>query len=216
MKPLHKELQDIRIEKGISLDDISRETKIRVPFLEKIEEGDFTVAPEPFIRAFLREYAETVGLNPDRVISKFEGKATTVRDEDFWKYNPEGPVSGTTAPESGPEPPGRKADRSSGARKEEKEKRQPAPPEPEALQTSEPVSPPVHSDVVQAAARIISDSFESRTASGETEPAVGKTITEVLDEEENKRSRTLFVIVFGVVIVAATLLILYINGNLPF
>jgi hypothetical protein len=70
--------------------------------------------------------------------------------------------------------------------------------------------------VVQAAARIISDSFESRTASGETEPAVGNTITEVLDEEENKRSRTLFVIVFGVVIVAATLLILYINGNLPF
>ncbi|MHB9029523.1 MAG: helix-turn-helix domain-containing protein, partial [Candidatus Latescibacterota bacterium] len=176
MKPLHKELQDIRIEKGISLDDISRETKIRVPFLEKIEEGDFTVVPEPFIRAFLREYAETLGVSPDRVISKFEGKATAIRDEDFWKYNPAGPVTPATAPPSQPELNRRKTDHPAGAAKE-KEKNKPAPLEPDVPKPSEPVSPPVYSDVVQAATKIISDSLETETVSEAVAPSGGQNLS---------------------------------------
>ena len=39
MKPLHEELKDIREERGITLEDIHRVTKIRMHFLEQIETG---------------------------------------------------------------------------------------------------------------------------------------------------------------------------------
>ena len=74
MKPLHKELKEIRLEKGIELKEISEKTKIRLDYLQSIEEGDFTVAPEPFLRAFLREYGEFVGVDPKLVILKYEKK----------------------------------------------------------------------------------------------------------------------------------------------
>jgi cytoskeletal protein RodZ len=213
MKPLHKELQDIRIEKGISLEDISRETKIRVPFLEKIEEGDFTVVPEPFMRAFLREYAETLGLSPDRVISRFEGKITTVRDEDTGSDIPPQGKSQTSASELRSKPTVRKPD-SRGRVTKEKEK--PAPMEPDIPPVSEPVSSSDNADVAQAATSIISDSFESRTISDEAPSSDRKSIDQVSEEKEGKGLRTLFVIIFAVVIIAATLLILYFSGNLPF
>ncbi len=81
MNPVHKELKEIRIKKGVSLEHISAVTKIRVYILENLEKGDFSKAPNPYIRAFLREYAEVVGINPDRVIAKFESKITTILEE---------------------------------------------------------------------------------------------------------------------------------------
>ena len=72
MKPLHEELKEIRLEKGFSLEYISQKTKIRIQFLEKLEEGDFSIVPLTYIRAFLREYAKIVGLDPDLIIAKFE------------------------------------------------------------------------------------------------------------------------------------------------
>jgi transcriptional regulator with XRE-family HTH domain len=81
MKSLHTELKETRLQKGISLEDIYRETKIRTSFIQRMEEGDFSIVPEPFIRAFLREYAEVVGLDPNRVIEKYEGKSVSLREE---------------------------------------------------------------------------------------------------------------------------------------
>lgn len=81
MKPLHEELKELRLEKGVSLEDIYAVTKIRPALLEKLEEGDFTIAPEPFLRAFLREYAEAAGIDPDRVIARYENKASRIREE---------------------------------------------------------------------------------------------------------------------------------------
>jgi len=81
MKPLHEELKELRLEKGVSLEDIYAVTKIRPALLEKLEEGDFTIAPEPFLRAFLREYAEAAGIDPDRVIARYEKKTSSIREE---------------------------------------------------------------------------------------------------------------------------------------
>jgi cytoskeletal protein RodZ len=78
MRPFHEELKELRIEKGISLEDIFRITKIRVSLLEKLEEGDFSIAPGPFLHAFLREYAEVIGIDPNRVIARFENKAQSI------------------------------------------------------------------------------------------------------------------------------------------
>lgn len=80
MIPLHEELKEIRLEKGVRLEDISKITKIRIDLLEKLEEGNFSIVPMPYLRAFLREYAEVVGADPDRVIAKFEKKTSRIRD----------------------------------------------------------------------------------------------------------------------------------------
>ena len=80
MNPLHKELKEIRLEKGIELEEISEKTRIRLDYLQRIEEGDFTVAPEPFLRAFLREYGEFVGIDPKLVMLKYENKINNLNN----------------------------------------------------------------------------------------------------------------------------------------
>ncbi len=64
-------LKKQRLEKHISLMDISVETRINVRFLEAIEAGDFHVLPQTYVRAFLREYAAFVGMNPDEVMQMY-------------------------------------------------------------------------------------------------------------------------------------------------
>ena len=53
-------LRDKRELKRISLSDISAFTRINQRFLEAIESGNFSVLPQTYVRAFLREYAEAV------------------------------------------------------------------------------------------------------------------------------------------------------------
>ncbi len=74
MKPLHEELKELRLEKGITLETINDSMKISMTILEKMETGDFSVVPRPFVRAFLREYAEVIGINPESVIARYENK----------------------------------------------------------------------------------------------------------------------------------------------
>lgn len=82
MKPLYEELKIVRLQKSISLEEIAKKTKIRLDFLERIEEGDYTVTPLPFVRAFLREYAEVVGINPDLVMQKFDNKIDSIHTQE--------------------------------------------------------------------------------------------------------------------------------------
>ena len=80
MKPLHEEMKDIRDERGITLDDIYRVTKIRLHLLEQIETGDFSFVPKPYLRAFLREYAQVIGVDPDRIMDRFDNRIDSIRD----------------------------------------------------------------------------------------------------------------------------------------
>lgn len=66
MSELGQQLREARLQKGMSLDDVQEMTKIRKRYLEAIEAGDYKVLPGSFyVRAFIKTYAETVGLNPD-------------------------------------------------------------------------------------------------------------------------------------------------------
>lgn len=67
-----EELKKHRLEKHISLMDISVETRINVRFLEAIEQGEFHILPQTYLRAFVREYAAFVGLNPDDVMKQYD------------------------------------------------------------------------------------------------------------------------------------------------
>ena len=73
MSELGQVLQRAREEKGISLDDIQRITKIQRRYLEAIERGHFHVLPGHFYaRAFIKSYAEAVGLDPNHIMSHFQ------------------------------------------------------------------------------------------------------------------------------------------------
>lgn len=64
-----QELQEARLEKGLSLDDIQQVTKIQKRYLQAIENGQFDQLPGPFYeRAFVRQYANAVGLDADNFI----------------------------------------------------------------------------------------------------------------------------------------------------
>ena len=78
MKPLYEELKELRLEKGITLETINDSMKISMTILEKMEAGDFSVVPRPFVRAFLREYAEVIGIDPGRVIARYENKTNFI------------------------------------------------------------------------------------------------------------------------------------------
>ncbi|WP_134686273.1 helix-turn-helix domain-containing protein [Brevibacillus migulae] len=73
MSELGLVLQKAREEKGISLDDIQRITKIQRRYLEAIERGHFHLLPGHFYaRAFIKSYAEAVGLDPTYVLDHFQ------------------------------------------------------------------------------------------------------------------------------------------------
>jgi transcriptional regulator with XRE-family HTH domain len=62
-----------RERRGLTLRTISEDTKVSVPLLEGLESDDISRWPGGiFRRAFVRAYAESVGLDPDAVHRRFE------------------------------------------------------------------------------------------------------------------------------------------------
>jgi len=65
-------LQSIRIEKGISLEDVSKETRIRREALLYIEEEDHEKLPDiVFVKGFLRAYAKAIGADGDEAVRRY-------------------------------------------------------------------------------------------------------------------------------------------------
>ncbi len=58
-----------RTSRGLSLDDVERDTRIAKRFLEALERDDFNALPAPvYCRAFLRTYSQYLGLDPKEVM----------------------------------------------------------------------------------------------------------------------------------------------------
>jgi cytoskeletal protein RodZ len=73
-------LQAIRIEKGLSLDTVSKETRIRLESLLQIEEEDFKKLPdEVFVKGFLRAYAKAVGADGGEAIRLYESRLVVTK-----------------------------------------------------------------------------------------------------------------------------------------
>lgn len=73
MRQLGEFLQNARESRGVTLQDISLETKIRLDYLEAIEKGEFDKLPgEFYARTYLRTYAKTIGLSEALVLEKYE------------------------------------------------------------------------------------------------------------------------------------------------
>jgi transcriptional regulator with XRE-family HTH domain len=62
-----------REQRGLTLKTISENTKVSLPLLDGLESDDISRWPGGiFRRAFVRSYAEAVGLDPDAVFKRFE------------------------------------------------------------------------------------------------------------------------------------------------
>ncbi|MFC5648955.1 helix-turn-helix domain-containing protein [Paenibacillus solisilvae] len=73
MSDLGALLRKAREQRGYSLDDIQELTKIRKRYLEAIEEGNYKVLPGSFyVRAFVKNYSETVGLDAEEVLHLYQ------------------------------------------------------------------------------------------------------------------------------------------------
>jgi len=65
-------LRTRRLEKGVNLEVISRETKIRMDCLLLIEQEDHNRLPaEVYVKGFLRAYAKIIGVDEDDVIRRY-------------------------------------------------------------------------------------------------------------------------------------------------
>ncbi|MEW6048421.1 MAG: RodZ domain-containing protein [Bacillota bacterium] len=66
-------LQAARERLGLSLEAVEEKTRIRQSFLEALEEGRYDHLPGPvYARAFLKLYAQAVGLDPGDVLSAYD------------------------------------------------------------------------------------------------------------------------------------------------
>jgi cytoskeleton protein RodZ len=66
-------LRAARVRRGKSLDDASRETRVRTDYLQALEDESFeALGSDVYVRGFLRSYAKYLGLNHDKVVSVYE------------------------------------------------------------------------------------------------------------------------------------------------
>ncbi len=66
------ELKEARQKSEISLQQIAAKTRIDFKFLENIENGNFSFMPEIYIKAFIRDYAKSIGLDDQVILKKFD------------------------------------------------------------------------------------------------------------------------------------------------
>lgn len=82
-----RRLEQARIEKGLSLKDVERETKIRARYLEGLEQEDFTVLPDAvYVQGFLKTYANYLGLDGEQMARELRAHRSPRRDRKTEQY----------------------------------------------------------------------------------------------------------------------------------
>jgi len=72
MESIGEKLKTARVEKGYSPDQVARDTNIARRFILAMEGEDFEVFPgDTYLIGFLRNYADYLGLDPDRIINLY-------------------------------------------------------------------------------------------------------------------------------------------------
>lgn len=82
MSELGSKLRDARIERGYTLNILQQKTKIQKKYLQAIEDGQFDVLPgQYYIRAFVKQYADIVGLNGNQLLEDYEAEIMSPVEE---------------------------------------------------------------------------------------------------------------------------------------
>ena len=70
---LGEKLRNLRSERRISLNDVSKNTKIQLKYLEYLEDGNYKKLPvDVYVKGFLRSYAEFLGVDEKIFIRLYE------------------------------------------------------------------------------------------------------------------------------------------------
>lgn len=65
-------MREARVHMGLSLKQVSEITKVRVKYLEALEQNDFGAIPGPtFIKAYLRTYGSVLRLDADALVEEY-------------------------------------------------------------------------------------------------------------------------------------------------
>jgi cytoskeleton protein RodZ len=68
-------LRELRVKRGLSLDELSRVTRVARPHLEALEDDAFASLPAPvFTRGFIRAYCQAVGVAPEDALARYDGR----------------------------------------------------------------------------------------------------------------------------------------------
>lgn len=80
---LGDKLREARINKGYTLNTMQQMTKIQKKYLQAIEEEKYDEMPGAFyVRAFIKQYADVVGLNGDDLLEQYEQELDLDNQED--------------------------------------------------------------------------------------------------------------------------------------
>jgi cytoskeletal protein RodZ len=81
---LGNRLKEARLAKGLSLEDLQSITKIQKRYLIGIEEGNYSSMPGNFyVRAFVKQYAEALQLNPEQIFETYKNEIPATHNEDL-------------------------------------------------------------------------------------------------------------------------------------
>jgi cytoskeleton protein RodZ len=70
------DLREARERLGLSLHDVASNLRIRLPHLEALEEGRISLLPgNAYALAFVRTYAQALGLDPEEMVRRFKAEA---------------------------------------------------------------------------------------------------------------------------------------------
>ena len=100
-----EELKAAREKSGLTIQQVAAKSRIDIKFLEAMEIGDFSFLPEIYVKAFVKDYAKIVGLDPAVTFKKFDA----ARRGEIYSENEEEKKSKTEAPIAKSEPEQRPA-----------------------------------------------------------------------------------------------------------
>ncbi len=130
MGELGDRLRSTRDERGLTLEDAERDTRISKRYLQALESEQFEIIPAPvYARGFLRSYSQYLGLDPQEMLELFP------RDEGGF------PSPGTLRPSKSNPLPGTSASRPSWNRPKPTPARSSTPPFPGAQHTTQEMLP---------------------------------------------------------------------------
>ena len=72
LKKFAEELKEARENSNLTIDQIFSKTRIDKKYLKAIEDGNFSIMPEVYIRAFIKEYSKAIKLDTAEVLEKYE------------------------------------------------------------------------------------------------------------------------------------------------
>lgn len=72
LKSFANDLKMYREENNISLREVSAKTRLNISVLESLESGDYNFQPQAYIRAFMKQYIEAIGLDLDEVLFDYD------------------------------------------------------------------------------------------------------------------------------------------------